>query len=132
MRGNGVPNFPDPSPGGGFMFQPGAGIDPSSPAVTAAQAKCEKLIGGGILTAPGSTTHPSAQWLTQMVAAAQCMRRHGITDFPDPTTTVPSLHGFGEISDIEGAIFAFPASLDTQSLEFTQAAAACGFPLHNH
>jgi hypothetical protein len=61
------------------------------------------------------------------------MRRHGISDFPDPTTTVPSLRGFvGVISDIEGAILVFPASLDTQSPLFKQAAAACGFPLHNH
>ena len=36
------------------------------------------------------------------------------------------------ISDIEGAIFVFPATLDTQSPAFTRAAAACQFPLHNH
>lgn len=66
--------------------------------------------------APGSTTHPSAQWLAHMVKVAQCMRRHGISDFPDPTTTVPSLRGFvGVISYIDGVIFVFPATLDTQS-----------------
>jgi hypothetical protein len=132
MRANGVPNFPDPSAGGGFLFQPGAGIDPSSPAFQAAQAKCRKLLPSG--PAPGSTTHPSAQWLAHMVKVAQCMRRHGISDFPDPTTTVPSKFpaGGGEISDIDGAIFVFPATLDTQSPAFTRAAAACQFPLHNH
>ena len=131
MRANGVPNFPDPNAGGGFLFQVGNGIDRSSPAFQAAQAKCRKLLPSGL--APGSTTHPSAQWLAHMVKVAQCMRRHGISDFPDPTTTVPSLRGFvGVISDIEGAIFVFPASLDTQSPLFKQAAAACGFPLHNH
>src|SRR5579864_3031487 len=31
MRAHGVPKFPDPNPGGGFLFQVGAGIDPSSP-----------------------------------------------------------------------------------------------------
>jgi hypothetical protein len=68
-----------------------------------------------------------------MVKVAQCMRQHGITDFPDPRTTVPSLPaGGGVISDIEGVIFFFPASTDSQSPAFTRAAKACGFPLHNH
>ena len=131
MRANGVPNFPDPNAGGGFLFHTGNGVDPSSPAFQAARAKCQKLLPSG--PTPGSTTHPSAQWLAQMVKAAQCMRRHGIADFPDPATTVPSLQGFvGVVSDIEGAIFVFPATLDTQSPAFTRAAAACRFPLHNH
>jgi hypothetical protein len=71
-----------------------------------------------------------------MVKVAQCMRRHGITDFPDPRTSVPSnpfpAGGTGVISDIDGVIFVFPATLDTQSPMFTRAAAACRFPLHNH
>ena len=131
MRANGVPNFPDPNSAGGFLFHTGSGVDPSSPAFQAARAKCQKLLPSG--PTPGSTTQPSAQWLAQMVKAAQCMRRHGIADFPDPATTVPSLQGFvGVVSDIQGAIFVFPATLDTQSPAFTRAAAACRFPLHNH
>jgi hypothetical protein len=39
IRSHGVPNFPDPSPGGGLLFALGAGINPSSPAVQAAHAK---------------------------------------------------------------------------------------------
>jgi hypothetical protein len=89
-------------------------------------------VGGGGL-APGTQTHPSPQWLAKMVRAAQCMRRHGAIDFPDPTTTVPSLSGFvGVISDIEGVIFVFPAGIDTQSPLFMRTAKRCGFPLHNH
>jgi hypothetical protein len=134
MRANGVPNFPDPS-GGGFLFRAGAGIDPASPAFTAAQAKCEKFIGAGAL-APGTRTHPSAQWLAMMVKASQCMRRHGVPTFPDPTTTLPSpkvLGGGGQISDIDGAVLVFPAAtIDTRSPLFTRAAKACNFPLHNH
>ncbi len=131
MRANGVPNFPDPNADGGFLFHTGNGVDPSSPAFKTAQAKCQKLLPSG--PTPGSTTHPTAQWLAQMVQAAQCMRRHGVADFPDPATTVPSLQGFvGVVSDIEGAIFVFPSTLDTQSPAFTRAAAACRFPLHNH
>ena len=133
MRASGVPSFPDPKPGGGFIFQAGAGIDPSSPAFKAAQAKCRELLPAGGPPGPGTATHPSAQALAQMVKVAQCMRRHGISDFPDPSTTVPSFPaGGGEISDIGGVILVFPETIDTQSPAFTQAAAACNFPLHNH
>jgi len=132
MRANGVPAFPDPSPGGGFEFSPSSGVDPSSPAFRAAQARCRAFMPVGP-AAPGTTTHPSAQWLAKMVKAAQCMRRHGISDFPDPTTTMPSLTGFvGVISDIDGVLFVFPATIDTQSAAFRRAANQCGFPLHNH
>jgi hypothetical protein len=137
MRASGVPNFPDPKAGGGFLLQTGTGIDPSSAVFKAAQAKCRKLLPGGGPPGPGTQTHPSAQWLAHMVKVAQCMREHGISNFPDPRTSVPS-NPFpagspsGVISDIEGVILFFPATIDTQSPLFKQAAAACGFPLHNH
>ena len=63
------------------------------------------------------------------------MRRHGVHDFPDPRTSVPSNpfgSGTGVISDIEGVILIFPSTIDQQSPAFTRAAAACAFPLHNH
>jgi hypothetical protein len=47
MRANGVPNFPDPKAGGGFLFTAGAGFDPSSPAFKAAQATCKELLPDG-------------------------------------------------------------------------------------
>jgi hypothetical protein len=136
MRANGVPKFPDPSSGGGFVFSAGSGIDPSSPLFQAASAKCRKLMPGGGPPGPGTQSHPSAQALAQMVKVAECMRRHGVPDFPDPRTSVPS-HPFpgggaGVISDIDGVILLFPASIDRQSPAFTRAAAACKFPLHNH
>gem|GEM_PF-408439 len=130
MRANGVPDFPDPSPGGGFQFSPGTGIDPSSAAVQAAQAKCRRFMPGPAL---GSRTQPSPKWLAHMVKVAECMRRHGVPGFPDPTTSIPtSMAGVGEVSDIEGAIFVFPDTLVRESPVFTRAAAACDFPLHNH
>jgi hypothetical protein len=127
MRSNGVPNFPDPS-GGGFPLT--AGTDRSSPAFKAAQAKCQKFLPAG----PGSGPPPSAKALAQMLKVAQCMRRHGISNFPDPRTSLPSdLSGFnGVISDIDGVIFVFPATVDQKSPAFVRAAAACAFPLHNH
>lgn len=135
MRSHGVPNFPDPAPGGGFVFQAGSGLNPSSPAVKSAQAKCQKYMGGST-PGPGTVTHPSAQWLAQMVKASACMRRHGYPDFPDPRTSVPSNpfgnSGTGVISNIDGVIFIFPSSIDTESPQFYRAADSCKFPDHHH
>jgi hypothetical protein len=131
MRASGVPNFPDPKPGGGFLFHARAGMT-SSPGFKAAQAKCHKLMPGG---GPPSTTNPSPQTLAHFLKVAQCMRTHGVPDFPDPRTSVPSNpfgSGYGVISDIEGAILIFPSTIDRQSPAFTRAAAACAFPLRNH
>lgn len=132
MRTNGVPNFPDPKPGGGFEVAPTGGANGASPSFTAAEAKCAKIlpdIGG-----PGSGPPPSAQALAHWVTVAQCMRRHGISNFPDPKTTFPSHPpaGVGEISDRDGVILVFPHTLDMESPLFTRAASACGFQLTNH
>jgi hypothetical protein len=134
MRANGLPDFPDPKGGGGFLFHTGAGADPSSPAFKTAQTKCEKFLPPG----PGSGAPPSAKTLAHYLTVARCMRRHGVPEFPDPRTTAPSNpraalgRGGGVISDIEGVIFIFPGRIDRQSPAFTRAAAECVFPLHNH
>jgi len=130
MRANGVPDFPDPDASGGFEFPEGGGVDPSSPTFKAAQAKCQKFMGPG----PGSGPPPSAQAVAKMLKISQCMRRHGVPDFPDPRTSVPS-HPSGPggvISDIDGVVLVFPSTINQQSAAFAAAAAACHFPLHNH
>lgn len=133
MRSHGVPNFPDPSPGGGFEFMPSSGVSPSSPAVRRAQAACRKYVPGGGAIAPGAQTHPTSAWLTHTASVARCMRRHGVTDFPDPRTSIPSpLPVNGVVSDIQGAVLVFKNGSEEQSPVFVRAAAACGFPLHNH
>ena len=132
MRSSGVPNFPDPNGSGGFPVH--AGMDRSSPLFKAAQAKCHKLLPEG----PGSGPPPSPQTLARFLNIARCMRAHGIPEFPDPRTSLPSnlrpAAGASRfvISDIEGVILLFPTSIDQQSPVFTRAAAACAFPLHNH
>jgi hypothetical protein len=135
MRSNGVPNFPGPKPEGGFLFNATARIDPSSPAFKAAQAKCRKLLPSGGPPGPGSSTSPSPQTLARFLRIARCMREHGVYDFPDPRTSVPSdpfgSGGNGVISDIEGVILVLPSTIDEQSPTFTHAASACAFPLHN-
>jgi hypothetical protein len=61
------------------------------------------------------------------------MRRHGITDFPDPQSSMPPMSpSVGDVADRDGAILVFPRGFDEQSPQFTQAAAACGFQLTNH
>jgi hypothetical protein len=61
------------------------------------------------------------------------MRHHGVADFPDPRTSIPSpLPQNGIVSNIQGAVLVFPDGGELQSPVFVRAAAACGFPLHNH
>lgn len=128
MRKNGVPNFPDPSATGGFEV---SGVNPRSPVLQAAQKTCAKFLPG---PSPGTSTNPSPAAMASMLKVAQCMRAHGIANFPDPTTTVPSVppSGGGVISDRDGVILVLPSSLDMQSSLFRHAAAACNFPLTNH
>ncbi len=77
---------------------------------------------------PGSTTHPSAQTMAHWRTVAQCMRQHGVSGFPDPTTSIPpNFPRFsGTVADREGAILVIPATI-MRSPVFTQAASACGF-----
>jgi hypothetical protein len=125
MRAKGVPNFPDPSAGGGIQIQAGSGINPSSPSFQAAQASCAKLLPGG---GPGKQ-HPSAQLIKLMLQTSECMRRHGISGFPDPTRNPPtSPTGYSAVIDRGGVVVAIPNTIDLGSPAFQQAAAACGFP----
>ncbi|MGO9900097.1 MAG: hypothetical protein ACLP0J_10485 [Solirubrobacteraceae bacterium] len=129
MRADGVSNFPDPNPGGGFSLS--AGIDPSSPAFRAAQAKCQKILPGGGLPSPGSTTHPSVQTLAKLLKIVRCMRQHNVPQFPDPVTSVPSNPlgaGINQITDFDGAIFLFPSTINLQAPAYKQALTACGAP----
>ena len=127
MRADGVPNFPDPNPGRGGLFSL-AGINPSSPAFRAAQAKCQKLMGPGP-PVPGSSTHPSAQTLAKLVRIARCMRQHGVPQFPDPRTSVPANPaGIQEITDFDGVILLFPTTMNLQAPAYRNALTACGAP----
>jgi hypothetical protein len=129
MRANGVVNFPDPKPGGGAVFAISIGTIPQRRRSETARAKCQKLIGGGP-RGPGSTTHPSTQTLVKLRKIAACMRAHGISEFPDPRTSVPELTAGepGEITDFDGAILVFPATINIQAPAYRQALTACGAP----
>jgi hypothetical protein len=128
MRAHGLPNFPDPSRSGGHGIQlsagPDSGVNPSAPAFRTAQKACQHLLPGG-----GPTSgHPSAQDKAQMLQVSQCMRAHGITDFPDPTTSQPSAgKGFSMAIGRNGVFLAVPDSINPHSPAFLRAAAACNF-----
>jgi hypothetical protein len=122
MRAHGVPNFPDPGAGGGIQLP--AGVNPQAPAFEAAQNACSKLTPG----AGAGRGSVSESRKLAMLTLAQCMRKHGLSSFPDPTTTAPSPGaGFGIAFGGPGSFIAVPQSL-MQSPAFNQAAAACNFP----
>jgi hypothetical protein len=129
MRAHGVPNFPDPvSSGGGIRISIGtnSGLSPSSPAFQSAQTACKHLLPGG---GPGSG-RPSPQARAEMLRESECMRAHGISGFPDPTTTPPSNPSdYSAVVGRNGVWLAVPNSIDPQSPAFRQAAAACNFGL---
>jgi hypothetical protein len=124
MRSHGVPNFPDPSGGGGGFNLNGSGINPQSPAFDSAQRTCFKLLPGG-----GPGAHPT-QAMAQTLQVSECMRRRGVSGFPDPTLKLPSIANRTEYSIVEdrdGAVLAVPSTISTSSPAFKQAATACGF-----
>ncbi len=124
MRSHGVPNFPDPGPGGGVQI--GAGINPQSPAFQSAQSKCSSLMPG-----PGGGPAPASEALkVRMLREAQCMRAHGLPSFPDPTASRPSPSEQGGLAlafGHPGSFIAIPKSL-VDSPAFNHAAARCGLP----
>jgi hypothetical protein len=126
MRAHGVPSFPDPTAGKGIQLRitPNSGVSPFSPTFKAAQASCHKLLPGG----GPSAGRPTAQDKAQMLQISQCMRQHGISDFPDPTTSPPSdPRNFGAVIGRNGVFLELPKTIDVQSPAFKQAAAACKF-----
>jgi hypothetical protein len=125
MRTHGLSNFPDPSPGGGIQINLGSGMNPFSPAFKAAQTACRKLLPGGGPPRPGP---PSAQVTEQMLAISKCMRAHGVTGFPDPTTTPPSsAGGFSQALGRGGLFLVVPDTINSNSPAFKEAGVACHF-----
>jgi hypothetical protein len=129
MRENGIDVEAKAGNGHGAEVIGGAGANPESPAFRKAQAKCKKLLPG--IGLPGEGPPPSPQTLDKLFKIARCMRQHGISEFPDPTTTRPSHLDpvkYREMTDYDGAILLFPATIDMQAPAYRQALTACGAP----
>jgi hypothetical protein len=75
MRANGIPNFPDPSPGGYSR----SGINLESPAVQSAMNACMRYLpqSGHSPPVPATVRH-------EELLLANCMRANGVLTFPDP------------------------------------------------
>jgi hypothetical protein len=132
MRAHGVPNFPDPTGGGGIQINSSSGINPASPSFRAAQSRCTHLLPGG---GPGHAGPASAQARKAMLETSECMRAHGVTGFPDPTTKAPGSGGIGNYSIAighDGIFLLVPKTVDVASPAFQHAAATCGFGPGGH
>jgi hypothetical protein len=122
MRANGVPNFSDPSGGGGVQIP--NSVDVNSPAFQHAQKACRSLMPGG----GGPSPATGDQKLT-MLRLSQCMRAHGVSGFPDPVSSPPaSPVGMAMAFGRPGSFIVVPQTLDPQSPAFKTAAKACHFP----
>lgn len=122
IRSHGVPNFPDPKVSGQAVRM-GSPSTVQSPAFQSALHSCQGLLPKG---PPGSeASSPQAQ--TRMLEVSACMRKHGISGFPDPTTSPPSNPGNSAIIGNGGYYLVIPKSIDTSAPAFERAAAACNF-----
>jgi hypothetical protein len=127
MRAHGVSDFPDPSGQGGIKIPVGSNFNPFSPATRAAQAQCRKKLPGG-----GPPQGVSEQQKEQLVKTSECMRAHGVSGFPDPTTTPPSSpNGYSTIEGLGGPngglYLLIPNTIDVNSPAFKAASKACSF-----
>jgi hypothetical protein len=78
MRGNGLPDFPDPDATGGMNLG-GSGIDRNSTQFKNGMEACQDLLPDG-----GEKTAANTEQVAQMGKYAKCMRDNGLPDFPDP------------------------------------------------
>lgn len=81
IRAHGVPDFPDPQPGGGFARSALNPIDLNSPQFQTAEKACRPLaIASGFEHTPAELQ----KHIEQEIAESQCMRKHGVPNMPLP------------------------------------------------
>ena len=84
MRRNGVPDFPDPGPGGAFEITPETSRDAPRAAQERAHRRCASLLAAaGPPSAADRAVDAKAE--RRLLAFARCMRSRGV-DIPDPRT----------------------------------------------
>jgi len=122
MRAHGVPSFPDD-----LDYQNVPGIDPSSPAFTAAQAGCRHLL--PVKTAPAAA--PSSRAEAKLLRLSECLRTHGYATMPDPRPNPPPQGGTVQ-ADRYSALFGegdywigIPKTVNAHGAEFIRALHEC-------
>jgi hypothetical protein len=118
MRGNGVPNFPDPNREGNLVITPNDNINPTSPQYERAQKACKKLSSESA-SGNGMTPAQHAQALAALTRYVECMREHDI----------PMANPFSGPNGGVGIIL--PRSVDPNSEQYKKADAACKHLLPN-
>jgi hypothetical protein len=117
MRSHGVPDFPDPRATGGLVIP--SNINPDAPVFMSARQQCNRVVPGA--AGPGAASSESRK--LAFLKLAQCIRRHGLSNFPDPTSH-PSPSGGGNALGGGGVFLVVPNPLTPA---FKHAASACGF-----
>ncbi|HEX3801774.1 MAG TPA: hypothetical protein VHV75_02940 [Solirubrobacteraceae bacterium] len=129
MRSQGVTNFPDPSPAGGYSFSGST----SSPAFESAERACANLI--PVKTIPNSasaTPQQQARYNAQLIRWAKCMRHSGYPLLPDPTPGSPQpgeVHGTAWGGG-PGWWIDIPRSINAYSSAFSNTAKTCDIQTH--
>lgn len=110
MRGHGISDFPDPTPGpggqgGGFSIKASSGSDlnPGSPAYKDANAACQSHLPNG-----GAQPRVTPAQLAELTKVASCMRAHGFPTFSDPNN-----QGTFVLHDIDGGSAQFQSAMQT-------------------
>lgn len=84
IQSHGFPNFPEPGANGALQLQAGQSLpDVNSPKFQAAAKACASLNPAG----QSQNSGQQAQYQAAELKFAQCMRSHGVTNFPDPTSS---------------------------------------------
>ena len=87
MRAHGVADFPDPTTDPRAFKQ---AFNTDSPAFGSAIGHCQQLLPSG--GPSGQNQARSQRQVNAMLAFARCIRGHGLTRFPDPTSTGSVTH----------------------------------------
>lgn len=98
MRDNGVPDFPDPAPGGVINLT--GEFDVNSPTFRAADEVCASLLP----PPPADGERDEGEAREQMLAYAACMRENGVPNFPDPQPG-QGIDLNGDVIDIDSPAF---------------------------
>jgi hypothetical protein len=114
IRSHGVPNFPDPNSQGVFSLSGSDATLPQTPQFQTASKACRSLL--HLRGTPPSPAE-SAKMLAQLLKYSQCMRSHGVTNFPDPTTSPGGGVGL--------RVHVGPGGIDGTSPIFQRAQSAC-------
>jgi hypothetical protein len=121
MRAHDVRSFPDPIQGHPGQYPDLSPALLQSPAFKTAQSTCSNL-----LPSPGGADRASAATRAGLLRSSECMREHGVPNFPDPTSTLPSNPSdYTSIDDLGDVILAIPKTINAQPPAFRQAAVAC-------